>query len=156
MLKSNYFIINKRPQPFSEMRMAGRNAVFTAEDGRVLDYGVLPLDDSVYTILGCEEARLIMLVIDRQGERKVDGVIWTSDEGYEAGAAAIREASGRRISRQDIKISGYAWSIAKKLDEGVRIKVTDAVDAGDMEVCPECGMLNPKGSPYCLECGADL
>ena len=44
----------------------------------------------------------------------------------------------------------------EKLRDGVQIKVTDALDTSDMEVCPECGMLNPKGSPYCLDCGAEI
>ncbi|MBQ6388445.1 MAG: zinc-ribbon domain-containing protein [Mogibacterium sp.] len=25
-----------------------------------------------------------------------------------------------------------------------------------MVKCPECGMLNPAGSEYCLDCGAEI
>ena len=156
MLASNYLIINKKPQKFKEMRIAGRTAVFIAENGRPLDFGVLALDDSIYTMMSCEQVNLMMMVIDRQGSRTVEGIFWQTAEGFEQGADAIKKASGLKISKQDLKINSYAWSIAKKLDEGVRVKVTDAVDASDMVVCPECGMLNPKGSPYCLDCGADL
>ena len=156
MLASNYLIINKKPQKFKEMRIAGRTAVFIAENGRPLDFGVLALDDSIYTMMSCEQGNLMMMVIDRQGSRTVEGIFWQTAEGFEQGADAIKKASGLKISKQDLKINSYAWSIAKKLDEGVRVKVTDAVDASDMVVCPECGMLNPKGSPYCLDCGADL
>ena len=156
MLASNYLIINKKPQKFKEMRIAGRTAVFIAENGRPLDFGVLALDDSIYTMMSCEQVNLMMMVIDRQGSRTVEGIFWQTAEGFEQGADAIKKASGLKISKQDLKINSYAWSIAKKLDEGVRVKVTDAVDASDMVVCPECGMLNPKGSPYCLDCGADI
>ncbi|MBQ9272919.1 MAG: zinc ribbon domain-containing protein [Mogibacterium sp.] len=156
MLASNYLIINKKPQKFKEMRIAGRTAVFIAENGRPLDFGVLALDDSIYTMMSCEQVNLMMMVIDRQGSRTVECIFWQTAEGFEQDADAIKKASGLKISKQDLKINSYAWSIAKKLDEGVRVKVTDAVDASDMVVCPECGMLNPKGSPYCLDCGADI
>ena len=156
MITSNYLIINKRPQKFSSMRIAGKAAVFIGADGRPVDFGVLALDGSIYTMLTCSEFRLAMLVIDRHGERRVDGIFWLSDEDYEACVSGLAETAGLRPSVQDTKINSYAWSIARKLDEGVRVKVTDAVDESEMTVCPECGMLNPKGTEYCLDCGADL
>lgn len=156
MLKSNYLIINKKAQSFKEMRIAGRAAVFIDEEGRVLDYGVLSLGDPVYTLLSCEEVRLLMLVREIRGEQRVEGIFWKEAADYEAGIEAIRAAAQKRISKQDLKISSYAWSIAEKLADGVRVRVTDALDASDMAVCPDCGMLNPKGSQYCLDCGAEL
>lgn len=156
MLTSNYLIINKRPQKFSSMRIAGKAAVFTDEAGRPVDFGVLALDDSIYTMLVCSEFRLTMLVIDRHGERRVEGIFWLTDEDYEACVSGLAETAGLRPSVQDSKINSYAWSIAKKLDEGVRVKVADALDKSGMTVCPECGMLNPEGAEYCLDCGADL
>jgi hypothetical protein len=104
----------------------------------------------------CSEFRLAVLVIDRQGERTVEDIFWTDDEAFEAGVEAISKASGIKPSRQDTKINSYAWSIAEKLDAGVQVKIADAVDESEMLVCPECGMLNPKGSEYCLDCGAEL
>jgi len=156
MIKNNYLIINKRPQKFAGMRIAGRAAVFTDECGKPVDFGVLALDDSIYTMLVCREFRLLMLVIDRHGERKVAGIFRRTDEDFEASVSGISEAAGIRPSVQDTKINSYAWSIAAKLDQGVKIRVTDAVDDSDMTACPECGMLNPKGTEYCLECGAEL
>ncbi len=156
MITSNYLIINKKPQKFGSMRIAGKTAVFTGADGRPVDFGVLALDGSVYTMLVCREFRLVMLVIDRHGERSVDGIFWLTDEEYEACVSGISKTAGLRPSVQDTKISSYAWSIAKKLDQGMRVRVTDAVDESKMTVCPECGMLNPKGSEYCLDCGAEL
>ena len=156
MITSNYLIINKRPQKFSSMRIAGSTAVFTGENGKPVDFGVLALDDSIYTMLVCREFRLTILVFDRHGERRVEGIIWLTDEDYEECVSRFAETAGLRPSVQDTKINSYAWSIAKKLDQGVRVKVTDAVDKSEMTVCPECGMLNPKGAEYCLDCGADL
>lgn len=156
MVKSNYLIINKKPQTFSAMKCAGRAAVFTDGSGKPLDYGVLIMDSSIYTVLVCSEFRLAVLVIDRHGERTVEDIFWTDDEAFEAGVEAISKASGIKPSRQDTKINSYAWSIAEKLDAGVQVKIADAVDESEMLVCPECGMLNPKGSEYCLDCGAEL
>ena len=156
MLKGNYLIINKKPQMFSEMRIAGRVAVFLDHAGKPLDFGVLALDDSVYTMMSCEQAKIVMMVIDKQDSRTVEAIIWKEAPDYEAGIAALKKASGMRLSRQDLKINSYAWAVAKKLDDGVQVKITDAVDASDMTVCPECGMLNPRGSEYCLDCGAEL
>lgn len=156
MIANNYLIINKKPQKFAAMRIAGRAAVFTGDDGKPVDFGVLALDESIYAMLVCSEFRLVMLVIDRHGERKVEGIFWLTDEEHEACVRGISEAAGLRPSVQDIKINSYAWSIAAKLDQGVRIRVTDAIDDSDMAVCPECGMLNPKGTEYCLDCGAEL
>lgn len=53
MITSNYLIINKKPQKFSSMRIAGRAAVFLDADGRPLDFGVLALDESIYAMLEC-------------------------------------------------------------------------------------------------------
>ena len=156
MIASNYLIINKKPQKFAAMRIAGRAAVFTDACGKPVDFGVLALDDSIYTMLVCNEFRLAMLVIDRHGERRVEGIFWLTDEDYETCVKGLAEAAGLRPSVQDSKINSYAWSIAAKLDQGVRIRVTDAVNDSDMTVCPDCGMLNPKGAEYCLECGAEL
>ena len=156
MITSNYLIINKKPQKFSAMRIAGKAAVFIDADGRPVDFGVLALDDSIYTMLVCSEFRLAMLVIDRHGERRVEGIFWLTDEDFEGCISGLADAAGLRPSVQDTKINSYAWSIAEKLDQGVRVKVTDAVDKSEMTVCPECGMLNPKGTEYCLDCGADL
>lgn len=156
MLKSNYLIINKKPQKFAEMKFAGSNAVFVDEEGKVLDFGVLPLDSSVYAMMSCEEVKLLMMVTDRQDEVNVVGIFWKEASGYEAQCPELGSKAGARIYRRDLKVNSYAWSIAEKLRNGIRISLTDAVDESAMAVCPECGMLNPAGTPYCLDCGCEL
>jgi hypothetical protein len=156
MLSSNYLIINRRPQKFERIRIAGRAAVFIDAEGKVLDNGVLALDDSVYAVLYCDEVRNITIVTDRGGRRDVFTILWYSEESYRNDSELMRKAYSGRFSRQNLKLNRYAESIAEKLDNGVRLRVTDAVDESGMKVCPECGMMNPVESGYCLECGAEI
>lgn len=156
MLDSNYLITDRKAQRFGRLRIAGRAAVFTDADGKVLDNGVLALDDSVYTALFCDEVRNITFVIDKGGRRTVRTILWCTDEGYRQDGEALRKAYSGRFSPQNLRLNRYAEAIAEKLDEGVRLRVTDAVDESEMAVCPECGMLNPPQSGYCLECGAEI
>ena len=156
MLQSNYLIINKKPRKFASMKLAGRTAVFVDQEGRPIDFGVLPLADSIYAMMSCDQVRLLMMVTDRQGYHNVIGIFWKDEEDYAAESGRLVSAADIRLYKRDLRINSYAWSIAKKLDDGVRIKLTDAVDESEMTVCPECGMLNPKGTPYCLECGSEL
>ena len=156
MLRNNYFIINKKARVFSGIKIAGRTAVFLDGEGRPADFGVLPLADSVYALLSCDEVKLLMMVTDRQGVHDVIAVLWKDRPDYESECPRLGKAAGVKIYRRDLKINSYAWSIAEKLDEGVRLRVTEAVDESDMTECPECGMMNPKGTPYCLECGCEL
>lgn len=156
MLNSNYLIINRKARKFKKLRMAGRAAVFTDDAGKVIDNGVLAIDDSVYAVLYCDEVRNVTIVTDRGGRRNVFTILWCSEDGYREDSEALRKAYSGRFSRQNLKLNRYAESIAEKLDEGVRLRVTDAVDESGMKVCPECGMMNPVESGYCLECGADI
>jgi hypothetical protein len=156
MLNSNYLIINRKPQKFEKLRIAGRAAVFIDDAGKVLDNGVLALDDSVYAALYCDEVRNITIVTDRGGRRDVFTILWFSEEDYRNDSESLRKAYSGRFSRQNLKLNRYAESIAEKLDNGVRLRVTDAVDESGMKVCPECGMMNPVESGYCLECGAEI
>ncbi len=178
MIDSNYLIINRRAQRFAEMRIAGRLAIFTDEEGKVLDYGVVTLGDAIYAALSCDEVRNLTLV-DGEESTKLDDVkklhsvsrwsgyrhavttiLWRDEGGYQgakASLAPVLAGSGAgSFSEQNIRLNRYAEAIAEKLDNGVKLRVTDAVDESDMAVCPECGMLNPAGSPYCLDCGAEI
>lgn len=156
MIKSNYLIINKKAQKFEDLRIAGRAAVFTNAENKALNYGVLALDDSIYAIMCCDGHNALALVLDKGGSRSVEIVMWQSKDAYIKYKEQISGIIKKRISVQDYKFSNYAWQVAQKLDEGNRVQIVDALDESKMAVCPECGMLNPAGSPYCLDCGAEI
>ncbi|MBR2539755.1 MAG: zinc ribbon domain-containing protein [Mogibacterium sp.] len=156
MLDSNYFILNRHPQKFSEMRIAGKVLVFTGEDGRPLDFGVVQTGTNIYTVLECDEVRNITMVTDKDGHQDVITILWAAEDDYQRDKARLAGAMKRRFYVQTKKLNRYAESIAEKLAIGVRLRVTDAVDESKMAVCPECGMLNPPGSMYCLDCGAEI
>ena len=138
------------------MRLTGKAAVFLDENGKPVDFGVLQLQESLYAAVYCDEVRNITFITDRDGIHDVVTLLWHTDEGYRAGFDSLKAAAGKTFYRQNKKLNRYAESIAEKLDIGVRIRVTDAVDESAMTVCPECGTLNPKGTPFCLDCGAEL
>ena len=156
MISSNYLIINKKAQSFSDIKFAGHALVFMDAEGRALNYGVLALDSAIYAIMCCDEHNALAIVLDKDGRRSVEIVMWRSDGSYLEGKEKIAAITNKRISKQDYKFSSYAWLVAQKLDEGNRVQIVDAVDVSNMAVCPECGMLNPAGSPYCLDCGAEI
>ena len=156
MLENNYLIINKKAQTFDRIRFAGRTAVFISSENKPLKYGVLALNETIYAIMCCDEHRALAMVIDRDDKRTVEIIMWQSEAEYADNKKRIREITDTRISVQDYKFSNYAWQVAGKLDEGNKVQIVDAVDVREMAVCPECGMLNSKGSPYCLDCGAEI
>lgn len=156
MIDSNYYIVNRRAQKFCSMKLTPRAAIFLDENGRPVDFGVLALGDSLYAAVYCDEVRNITFVTDRAGVHDVITILWQTDEGYRKGFEALQAASGKPFYRQNKKLNRYAESIAEKLDIGVRLRVTDEVDESEMIACPECGILNPKGTQYCLDCGAEL
>lgn len=156
MLESNYLIINRHAQKFASMRLAGRAAVFTDADGRVLDYGVLALTDNVYAALYCDEVRNITFVIDKGSHQDVVTLLWLTEEDYMSALESFKGILKMHFSPQNKKLNRYAEAVAEKLSLGVKLRITDAVRANDMVECPECGMLNPAGSEYCMDCGAEL
>ena len=156
MLDSNYLIINRHPQRFSEMRIAGKAAVFTGSDGKVLDFGVLALGSSVYAALYCDEVRNITFVTDKAGVQNVVTTLWLTEEDYDRALSSFKDVLSMHFSPQNKKLNRYAEAVAEKLSLGVKLRITDAVNTKDMVECPECGMLNPAGSQYCLDCGAEI
>jgi hypothetical protein len=156
MLDSNYLIINRHAAKFREMKIAGHTAVFIGNDGKVLDYGAVRLGDKVYAALCCDEVRNISLVMDGEHSKDVVTLLWLKEDDYAAACRQIGDAAGQRLSKQNRKINRYAEAVAEKLALGVKLRITDAADSTNMVKCPECGILNPPGSEYCLDCGAAI
>lgn len=153
MIESNYLIINRIPETYDRMKIAGKAAVFLNGSGKMIDRGAVRIDDTVYAFMYCDEVRNITLVTE-SGD--VITILCRDAGTYDETLSELRKASGRSFSKQNKRINRYAESVAEKLGEGVRLRVTDAVDQSEMVECPECGMLNPKGSVYCLDCGAEI
>ena len=156
MLDSNYLIINRHARRFSEMKIAGHTAVFIGSDGKVLDFGALQLGDNVYAALLCEDVRNITFIIDKGKSPDVVTLLWMDSDDYSEAVKLLAKASGKHFSQQNRKINRYAEAVAEKLALGVKLRITDAADSANMVKCPECGILNPPGSIYCLDCGADI
>ena len=149
MLRNNYVIINREPQQFTSMRLDGKT--LTLDGGNSLT-----LDESIYAALYCDEVRNVTLVINKDGNQTVETLLWCDEAGYLAGKRGIEGALGKKMSRQNKKLNRYAEEIAKKLAIGIEIQVIDAVEDSAMVECPDCGMMSPKGTPFCMDCGAEL
>lgn len=156
MLKSNYLIINRTARAFDTMKLAGKAAVFIGENGKVIDFGVLALDSSVYAALFCDEARNVTFVINKTESKSVVTLIWREEEDYRRDLERLKSMTRMRFSPQNTRINRYAEAVAEKLKDGVKLRITDATDVSDMVKCPECGMFNPAGSMYCMDCGAEI
>lgn len=156
MINTNYLIINRKPVAFDALEIAGGEAVFMDADGIPLDDGVIELDESVYAALYCDEVRNVTLVLAKTSAQDVVTILWRDEGAYQESKRLFEDALELEMSKQNIKLNRYAESIAEKLAIGVELKVTDALDNSEMIECPECGMMNLKGSPYCMDCGADL
>ena len=149
MLRNNYVIINREPQQFISMRLEDKTLTLDGDN-------LLILDESIYAALYCDEVRNVTLVIDKNGSQTVETLLWCEEAGYLAGKREIEGALGRKMSRQNKKLNRYAEEIAKKLAIGIKIQVIDAIEESAMVECPDCGMMSPKGTPFCMDCGAEL
>ena len=153
MLNSNYLIINRKSQPFDSVEMDVETMMFMDKGGQIID--ALVLDDSVFAALYCDEVRNTTLVV-YSDEIRVITILWASDTEYEAGRKMIADVVSVPLSSQNKKINRYGEELAKKLADGVKLQVIDAVDNSAMVKCPDCGMMSPKGTPFCMDCGAEL
>ena len=149
MLTTNYLIINRVPQQFTSMRLDDKTLTLDGDNS-------LTLDESIYAALYCDEVCNVTLVIDKDDSQTVETLLWCDEAGYLAGKREIEAALGKKMSRQNKKLNRYAEEIAKKLAIGIEIQVIDAIEESAMVECPDCGMMSPKGTPFCMDCGAEL
>ena len=156
MLNSNYIIIDRKAHRFEKIRFAAKTALFTDIKERPVDHGTLSLNECVYALMKCEEAKNISLVLDKKTEHHVVTLLFVSLEKYEIALGQIETITNMKASKQNLKINRYAESICEKLANGVRLKVTDSIERSNMLECSSCGMLNPSGTRFCYECGEEM
>ena len=156
MLTTNYLIINREPFAFDTMRIESDHAVFVDKDGKALDASPIALGASVYAALFCDDVCNVTLVDNCDGVQTVETILWVSASEYSADKERIADALAVRMSKQNKKLNRYGEKIAKKLSTGIIIQVIDALEESAMVTCPDCGMQSPKGTPYCMDCGAEL
>ena len=128
MIDSDYYIINRKPQRFREMRIAGRTAIFLNSEGKVLDYGVLQLGQSIYAALYCDEVKNVTFVTCSSGGADVVTVLWQTAEGYSRGLEELRRATAVRFSPQNKKLNRYAEAVAEKLIDMINLYPSESSD----------------------------
>ena len=153
MLDTNYYIVNRKAKEFSDMKFEGNRAIFSNNLGDKVES--ITIDESIYAVLFCDEVKNITFVFEKE-VMDVVTILWHDYATYDDFKRILKSEHHLVLSKQNKKINRYAESIAEKLACGVQLRVTDAVDNSDMIECPECGMKNTKGSPYCMDCGTDL
>ena len=153
-MKENYIIRNRNAKAFVKVFFSGNEINFQNEESASIE--TIIIDEEIYAALFCDEVRNVTFVIDAGDSQSVTTVLFHGDEEYNEFKRFLQSDLNLELSKQNIRINRYAESIAEKLANGVKLHVTDAADNSDMVECPECGMMNTKGSPYCMDCGADL
>ena len=154
MIDKNYIIINREAKIFSNANCIENEIKFADEMGTAI-HSIL-IDGTLYAGLFCDEVCNITFIVNNSTSQDVVTLLWHDSCEYEKFKSKLQDEYELELSKQNIKINRYAESIAEKLTNGVKLRVTDAADNRDMVECPECGMMNTKGSPYCMDCGADL
>ena len=130
MTKSNFLLIDRKPQVLEEVIPGEKGLIFLGKDRRILDHGVLVMDS---------------------------GVRAAAKEKYEKVRDAVKKDYPKlEMSPQNKKLNRYAERLMEKLKDGQEVRIVDAVRAEDVVICPECGVQCAPGSQYCMECGAEL
>lgn len=153
MLDSNYLITNRQAEKFDSLLIVENTAEFRNNNGEII--GSIGAD-GIYAALFCDDVNNLSFVIDKDGRQTVKTVLWNTKEGYLRGKSQLRDLFDVRFSKQNKKLNRYAEEIAKKLEIGVKLQVIDAVEESSMVACPDCGTMSPKGTPFCMDCGAEL
>lgn len=157
MTKRNFLLINRKPQEFENVLLGKKGIILQGKDGKVLNNGVLVLDDTVRAMLYCEEVRNITFLVTKPGAYGIETLIFTEKVLYQKVLRGIEEKfPNLEISPQNKKLNRYAERLMEKLRDGQDVRLVDAVKESDMIICPECGVQCAPGTPYCMECGAEL
>lgn len=153
----NFLLINRKAQRFDQVMLGKRGLILRDEEGRVLDHGILVVDASLRACLYCDEVCNMTFLLSKPGMHDIVTLIFAQKEQYEI----IRDGIGRsnpelRRSPQNKKLNRYAERLMEKLRDGQEIRIVDEVRKEDVVICPECGVQCAPGTPYCMECGAEL
>lgn len=157
MRKRNFLLINRKPQAFEKVLLGKKGIILQDGDGKVLDNGILVLDDAVRAVLYCDEVRNITFLVTKPGAYGIETLIFTEEAQYKDVLRKIEKGfPNLEISPQNKKLNRYAERLMEKLRDGQEIRIVDAVKESEMVICPECGVQCAPGTPYCMECGAEL
>lgn len=157
MTKSNFLLINRNPQVFEKVLVGQKGIILQDKDGKVLDNGILVLNDTVRAVLYCDEVRNITFLVTKPGAYGIETLIFAQEDLYQEVLKEIKKGFPKlEISPQNKKLNRYAERLMEKLRDGQEVRIVDAVRESEMVICPECGVQCAPGTPYCMECGAEL
>ncbi len=156
MKQINYLLINRKAQSFKDVTMMKSGLAFRHADGSVLNHGILVMNSKIRACLYCDEVRNLTFLVAGSGEYDIVTVIFGRKEVYLRMRDAMRNFPRLHLSPQNRKINRYAERLLEKLKRGEEIRVVDEVRKEDVVICPDCGVQCQVGTPYCMECGAEL
>lgn len=157
MTKRNFLLINRKPQEFEKVLLGKKGIILQGDDGKVLDNGILVLDDTVRAMLYCEEVRNLTFLVTKPGADAIETLIFADENHYKKVLQEIQQKFPcLERSPQNKKLNRYAERLMEKMRDGQDVRIVDAVKESDMIICPECGVQCASGTPYCMECGAEL
>lgn len=157
MTKRNFLLINRKPQEFEKVLLGKKGIILQSTDGKVLDNGIMVLDDTVRAMLYCEEVRNLTFLVTKPGAYAIETLIFADEDHYKKVLQEIQQKFPRlERSPQNKKLNRYAERLMEKLRDGQDVRIVDAIKESDMIICPECGVQCAPGTPYCMECGAEL
>lgn len=154
--KGCMFVVNKKASKASSFSFVGDYVVIADDRGVPIDGARINTNEQLYTVLYYEKRHFITLVVKKPTPYAIS-LVFRSGADYDDVFALLKMvASEVRFSCQNFKISSYANRVAEKLQDGVELAIMDVVDKTTVAVCPECGVEVANGTPYCMECGAEL
>ena len=153
----NFLLINRKPQRFQEVLLGQKGLILRNQDGSVLNHGILVINQYVRACLYCDEVRNLTFLLAKPDDYAIVTLIFAEEEQYEEVRDGIAKAyPALQRSPQNKKLNRYAERLMEKLRTGNEIRIVDEVRKEDVVICPECGVQCAPGTPYCMECGAEL
>lgn len=109
MTKSNFLLINRKPQVLEEVIPGEKGLIFLGKDRHILDHGVLVMDSGVRACLYCDDVRNLTFLVDRPGAYGIETLIFAAKEKYEKVRDTIKKDYPKlEMSPQNKKLNRYA------------------------------------------------